>query len=517
MLILLLVFPYTLFSVSVYNAVVVEDQNGLLSVVNISTNVDKCYESIQATNQTIYAKDSAIWIYESFFGRWIGHKLAVSSGCSFSVNSWYKKTKSNTQCPDIANMTPSGLPLRKLTKCDCYEIEVTSNGIRQKQTVWVEKKNPVLVDYYEYRGDTLLTNTKDYYVSFNNTAPSNSIFEIPKDITLVDLSAPAASYQDNSPRRTRNAVTHFDSWDLFKSWIGLSSEAPTIQSETARKYHLTDKLRPLPQRSVFQVSHGRLVQVASPDNFERSLRNPRQALDEIGADNIPKEYSVAKEYGTKCPTAKSIYNQGQCGCCWAMAAATVFSDRACIATNGTISELYSTQDLIDCQNISHGCNGGYSQFAWAELVKYGIVTDECKPFLEVDSQCTGDVCRDSGVKPGRLFAKTAYSPFSAVSWDDNVKVIQADILKYGPIEASYYVFSDFMKMSGGVYRRHSTTFEGGHAVRLVGWGEDPDEGAYWLVANSWGESWCENGYFRIARGTNECGFEDSLVAGEINV
>merc|ERR1712066_1170993 len=71
-----------------------------------------------------------------------------------------------------------------------------------------------------------------------------------------------------------------------------------------------------------------------------------------------------------------------------------------------------------------------------------------------------------------------------------------------------------MGYKGGVYHHVSGKALGGHAIRLVGWGEEEETGEkYWVLANSWNTDWGENGYFRIRRGTNECGIEEEVVAG----
>ena len=54
---------------------------------------------------------------------------------------------------------------------------------------------------------------------------------------------------------------------------------------------------------------------------------------------------------------------------------------------------------------------------------------------------------------------------------------------------------------------------GYHAVEIIGWGTLKDED-YWLVSNSWGKKWGLNGLFMIRRGTNECGIEDYVAAGQ---
>jgi hypothetical protein len=64
--------------------------------------------------------------------------------------------------------------------------------------------------------------------------------------------------------------------------------------------------------------------------------------------------------------------------------------------------------------------------------------------------------------------------------------------------------------ASGIYHHVSGGVEGGHAVRIVGWGVE-NGNKYWKVANSWNPYWGEQGYFRIKRGGNECGIENGVT------
>jgi hypothetical protein len=46
----------------------------------------------------------------------------------------------------------------------------------------------------------------------------------------------------------------------------------------------------------------------------------------------------------------------------------------------------------------------------------------------------------------------------------------------------------FITYKSGIYTHKTGAALGGHAVRIVGWGEEQG-GKYWLVANSWNQYW----------------------------
>ena len=53
-----------------------------------------------------------------------------------------------------------------------------------------------------------------------------------------------------------------------------------------------------------------------------------------------------------------------------------------------------------------------------------------------------------------------------------------------------------MSYKSGVYTHKTGYLEGGHAVKLLGWGTENGLD-YWLCANSWNTNWGESGYFKM--------------------
>lgn len=105
-----------------------------------------------------------------------------------------------------------------------------------------------------------------------------------------------------------------------------------------------------------------------------------------------------------------IYDQGGCGSCWSVAAASIISDRICIKSGGKQVRL-SAQQLIECCSFCGGCKGsveplmpfyyytivGFSQFSKNNCIENkskiqtGITNEECKPYT-VTQDC-GHPCK----------------------------------------------------------------------------------------------------------------------------
>ena len=294
---------------------------------------------------------------------------------------------------------------------------------------------------------------------------------------------------------------------------------------------------------------------------------------------VPKAFDAREKWPSCAHSIGLARNQGGCGSCWAFGAVEAFGDRICIESGGRVNARLSPQELIDCDPADNGCGGGYLDDAWRFLVSSGASTEECNPYRHCTdplfTNCSGPghpanrsahpahrfngnarnsngnrgarIGGDDGVEmseatlarappsaaaravmsetprktcnascvegsPPRLYHASAAYRAAPVG---GVDAIQREILAHGPLEAAFFVFSDFVLYRSGVYRRSQAARGplGGHAVKLIGWGEEEDGEKYWLAVNSWSPQWGDHGVFRIRRGTNECGIESQAAAG----
>ncbi|KAI1731730.1 papain family cysteine protease domain-containing protein [Ditylenchus destructor] len=255
---------------------------------------------------------------------------------------------------------------------------------------------------------------------------------------------------------------------------------------------------------------------------EQSVENMNEIL--IKRRELPTSFDAREKWPYL--ARAQIADQGDCASSWAFSTTLVAADRLAILSGGTLQMELSPQQLLDCnQHKQRGCEGGYLDRAWWYIRKFGLVSNNCYPYNSGLSQTPG-ICHI----PKQVLSSPLAIP-QCVSGSNNTifkmtpsyrispreEDIQTEILTNGPIQATFLVYPDFFMYSGGVYRRMNDLLlgafppKGYHSVKILGWGEDPQSGKYWLCANSWGQSWGENGLFRIVRGENHCEIESFIV------
>jgi len=271
------------------------------------------------------------------------------------------------------------------------------------------------------------------------------------------------------------------------------------------------------------------------------VRNSVKARKTLGKSrmlniDLPTNFD-AREQWPNCQSLRAIRDQSSCGSCWAFGAVEAMSDRICIASGGKTQVSLSAANLVSCcSSCGFGCDGGEPLEAWNYWVNQGIVTGSnytmkqgCQPYpfppCEHHSNKTHYIpckhqlyptpkcekqCQDTYTQ--KSYDQDKYYGKSAYAVDDSVEAIQNELYTNGPLEVSFEVYEDFLNYDGGIYVHSGGKLDGGHAVKLIGWGE---EGGipYWTVANSWNADWGEDGFFRIIRGKDECGIESGAVGG----
>jgi C1A family cysteine protease len=204
-----------------------------------------------------------------------------------------------------------------------------------------------------------------------------------------------------------------------------------------------------------------------------------------------------------------VKDQGNCGSCWAFATTAALESQVLMGNNipGQNNTLnLSEQLLVSCGGAGN-CGGGYIDKAANYVRDMGLPADTCFPYTATNNSCS------------KACANWSNNTYHITGWhwvattNPTVDALKTALVTYGPLVTTMNVYADFFNYKSGVYSHVSGTYQGGHAILLVGY---DDVGQYFIAKNSWGTGWGMAGFFQIAYSqlAGVVGFGEYTIANE---
>merc|ERR1719421_523376 len=168
--------------------------------------------------------------------------------------------------------------------------------------------------------------------------------------------------------------------------------------------------------------------------------------------------------------------------------------------SGKLTSL-SEEDLVQCDTVDQGCEGGLMDNAFEWIEKNGLAAEDAYPYTSgtgIRGMC------DSSKSGASVVTITGYNDVPAGNETALLSAVAQQPVSIA-IEADKSAFQSY---KSGVLDSPFCGTQLDHGVLLVGYGTQSGplgSKDYWIVKNSWGETWGEDGYIRMVRGKNMCG------------
>ncbi|CAF1551468.1 unnamed protein product [Adineta ricciae] len=291
-----------------------------------------------------------------------------------------------------------------------------------------------------------------------------------------------------------------------------------IPSTSARRELIEDDEDPSIRRSSRKLYQHHYHPKRLKRNWNRRwIKNKRFLFDWfrdlINGNNKPGQPVTIFDWRTKIAIS-SVKNQLKCGCCYALATATIIETLYAMKTNSTTVIEFSAQQIIDCSsNGNNGCRGGNFPPSVQYLSGQGgkIATEASYPFATQKQ-----ACKTNGLNEVQL-GNIQYGEIP----EGDEKTMAEALVNYGPLFIGLDAESRlFMFYKAGVLQikncpTHRKDMD--HAMVVVGYGYDNAlKIPYWIIKNSWGTKWGEHGYLRLAKDSgNMCGIASMAFYGKL--
>jgi len=266
-----------------------------------------------------------------------------------------------------------------------------------------------------------------------------------------------------------------DAKDQYASW-GVTVFSDLTQAEFSSRYLMHNISLPIAAKT------------------DKVWRAPRRAV------SLPTSYDWRTKGGVT-----PVYNQGDCGSCWAFSATEAIESQWFLAGKANPIASLSMEQIVQCDTGDYGCSGGWPYNAYKYVISAG----------GIDSYSSYPYTSQDGVTGSCHFVAAdilaTISSWQYVTQSQNEQQMQQFTYSSGPPSVCVDA-STWSSYNGGVITAASCGTSIDHCVQIVGWDVVNGQNA-WLVRNSWGTTWGPyGGYLYVEMGDDACGIAEVVTS-----
>jgi len=273
-------------------------------------------------------------------------------------------------------------------------------------------------------------------------------------------------------------------FEIFKESLARAEELQKRETGTAR-YGMT-------KFSDLSLDEFRQFYLMPKSIHANKTLDPSRLVESIPTARIPADGMDWRDKGV----ITSVYNQEQCGSCWAFSATETIESYWKLCGHALPS--LSPQQIVDCDTTSYGCNGGWTEHAYQYVIQAGG-QDSWKsyPYNAQDGTCR--------FKKADVVSKIAKWSYVTQNRDENAMLNW--VTSKGPLSVCVDA-ETWSSYQGGVVKNCGRQID--HCVQVTGYSTVDNTNA-WHVRNSWGADWGVNGYIYVERGKDVCAIAEDVT------
>jgi cathepsin F len=308
------------------------------------------------------------------------------------------------------------------------------------------------------------------------------------------------------------ACLSFEDSVLFEAWKEQYNKAYTSPEEEALRFAnfklSIDRIAARQALSTSAVFGLTKYSDLSPEEFKSTLLGynrpeTRQDVGVLAGGNIVAPQTFDWRSQNKVTPVK---DQGQCGSCWAFSTVENIESIYCVKNNMDCTQLapLSPQEIVDCDTVDQGCNGGDPPTAYQFVIQEGGLEDDSDyPYTAQDGTCNFQ----------SNLVKVTISSWQYATQNSDEQTMMTNLVNWGPLSICVDA-EPWQDYTGGVLMASDCDTQLDHCVQLVGY-DLTQSTPFWIVRNSWGTDWGENGYIRLQYGQDTCGCADEATSSVI--